>query len=100
MSAINTKVVAITGAGSGMGEADALLFAERGAKVILADLREDRLEGLAARIKHTGGDVAWLRTDVRTRDDLTGLVNLTQTSRRSHPIARRIASNERRRAWE
>jgi len=78
MSAINTKVVAITGAGSGMGEADALLLAERGAKVILADLREDRLEGLAARIKDTGGDVDWLRTDVRSRDDLTALVNLAR----------------------
>ncbi len=78
MSAINTKVVAVTGAGSGMGEADALLLAERGAKLVLGDLREDRLEGLTARIKDTGGDVAWLRTDVRSRDDLTALVNLAR----------------------
>ncbi|MGH3150706.1 MAG: SDR family oxidoreductase [Streptosporangiaceae bacterium] len=76
MLGIKGKVVVITGAGSGMGEADALLLAERGAKVVLGDLRADRLEALAARIAHEGGEAAYVRTDVRERNDLSGLVTL------------------------
>jgi NADP-dependent 3-hydroxy acid dehydrogenase YdfG len=41
------KVIVITGAGSGMGEADAMLLAGHGAKVVLGDIRDDRLEALA-----------------------------------------------------
>jgi NADP-dependent 3-hydroxy acid dehydrogenase YdfG len=76
MSGIEDKVVAITGASSGMGEATALLLAERGAKVVLGARRSDRLEALAARIAHGGGEATYARTDVRRRDDLSALVAL------------------------
>jgi NADP-dependent 3-hydroxy acid dehydrogenase YdfG len=76
MSEIEGKVVAITGASSGIGEATALLLAERGAKVVLGARRSDRLEALAARITSAGGEVAHARTDVRRRDDLSALVDL------------------------
>jgi NADP-dependent 3-hydroxy acid dehydrogenase YdfG len=76
MTGINDKVVAITGASSGIGEATALLLAERGAKVVLGARRPDRLEALAGRIADAGGDVAHARTDVRRRDDVAGLVGL------------------------
>jgi NADP-dependent 3-hydroxy acid dehydrogenase YdfG len=75
-SRIEGKVVAITGASSGIGEATALLLAERGAKVVLGARRSDLLEALAARIVEAGGEAACARTDVRRRDDLTGLVTL------------------------
>ena len=74
MSEIEGKVVAITGASSGIGEATALLLAERGAKVILGTRRPERLEALAARIEKAGGEAAWIRTDVTQREDLSGLV--------------------------
>ncbi|MEU6394501.1 SDR family oxidoreductase [Streptomyces sp. NPDC046939] len=74
MSGIAGKVVAITGAGGGIGEATALLLAERGAKVVLGARRADRLEALAARIEKDGGQAAWIRTDVKRRADLVGLV--------------------------
>ncbi|KOU32224.1 oxidoreductase [Streptomyces sp. WM6372] len=78
MSGIEGKVVAITGAGSGIGEATALLLAERGAKVVLGARRTERLEALAARIGAAGGEAAWTRTDVTVREDLTGLVELAR----------------------
>ena len=51
---IEGKVVVITGASSGIGEATALLLAERGAKVVLGARGSDRLEALAARIAACG----------------------------------------------
>ncbi|MFI0774289.1 SDR family oxidoreductase [Streptomyces sp. NPDC021212] len=78
MSGTAGKVVAITGAGSGIGEATALLLAERGAKVVLGARRPDRLEALAARINAAGGEAAWVRTDVKRREDLDGLVRVAR----------------------
>ncbi|MCX5175054.1 SDR family oxidoreductase [Streptomyces virginiae] len=78
MSGIEGKVVAVTGAGSGIGEATALLLAERGAKVVLGGRRTERLEALAARIERAGGRAAWIRTDVTRRADLSGLVGLAR----------------------
>jgi NADP-dependent 3-hydroxy acid dehydrogenase YdfG len=76
MSGIKDKVVVITGASSGIGEATALLLAERGAKVVLGARGAERLEALAARIADAGGEAAYARTDVRRRDDLSNLVTL------------------------
>src|SRR6059036_1016491 len=76
MSGIKDKVVAITGASSGIGEATALLLAERGAKVVLGARRPDRLKALADRIAGAGGEAAYARTDVKRRDDLSNLVKL------------------------
>lgn len=68
------KVVAITGAGSGIGEATALLLAAGGAKVVLSARRINRLEALAARITAAGGEAIYIQTDVKRRDDMTQLV--------------------------
>jgi NADP-dependent 3-hydroxy acid dehydrogenase YdfG len=54
MSGIEDKVVAITGASSGIGEATALLLAERRGKVALGTRRLERLEALAACIASSG----------------------------------------------
>ena len=75
---IEGKVVAITGASSGIGEATALLLAQRGAKVVLGARRADRLEALAARIVAAGGDAAFAVTDVTRRADVAALVALAQ----------------------
>ena len=76
MSGISGKVVAITGASSGIGAATALLLAGSGAKVVLGARRLDRLEALAGRIAAAGGEAAYTRTDVKRREDLANLVKL------------------------
>jgi NADP-dependent 3-hydroxy acid dehydrogenase YdfG len=75
-SGIKDKVVVITGASSGIGEATALLLAERGAKLVLGARRLDRLQALAAGIANQGGEVSYAPTDVRRRDDVCALVKL------------------------
>ncbi|HXD34862.1 MAG TPA: SDR family oxidoreductase [Pyrinomonadaceae bacterium] len=76
MSGIKSKVIAITGASSGIGEATALLLAERGAKVVLGARGSDRLKVLAERIVAAGGEAAYAPTDVKRREDLSTLVGL------------------------
>ena len=76
MSTVNGKVMVITGASSGIGEASALLLAERGAKLVLGARGTDRLQALADRIVASGGDAVWVRTDVKQRGDLSQLVKL------------------------
>jgi NADP-dependent 3-hydroxy acid dehydrogenase YdfG len=76
MAEIKGKIVAITGASSGIGEATAVLLAERGAKVVLGARGPDRLKALADRIARSGGEVAYAVTDVRNRADLSSLVSL------------------------
>ncbi|MDQ2852788.1 MAG: SDR family oxidoreductase [Actinomycetota bacterium] len=75
MSGINGKVVAITGASSGIGQATALELAGRGAVVVLGARRADRLSALAERIRAEGGQAQAMVTDVTQRTDLQRLVD-------------------------
>ncbi|MGW3958639.1 SDR family oxidoreductase [Amycolatopsis sp. NPDC005003] len=70
------KVVAITGASSGIGEATAVELASRGAAVVLGARRTDRLEVLAQKIRDGGGRAELLDVDVTRRADLERLVAL------------------------
>ena len=74
MSGIKGKVIAITGASSGIGEATAVLLAGRGAKVVLGARRSDRLEALVDRIATAGGEAFYVPADVTKRNDVSNLV--------------------------
>lgn len=73
---VNNKVVIITGASSGIGEASAKLLASHGAKVVLGARRKERLATIAADIQQRGGQVAYRETDVTKATDLVELVKL------------------------
>lgn len=71
---IHSKVVAITGASSGIGEATARHLASLGAGVVLGARRTDRLDRLVAEIEAAGGQAYATRVDVTRPEDLQSLV--------------------------
>ncbi|MEK6343617.1 MAG: SDR family oxidoreductase [Curtobacterium sp.] len=74
MDGIQGKVVAITGASSGIGEATAEHLAARGAKVVLGARRVERLATVVERITAAGGEAIAVDTDVRSREALHALI--------------------------
>jgi NADP-dependent 3-hydroxy acid dehydrogenase YdfG len=75
MPVTTNRVVAITGASSGIGAATARLLAGRGASVAIGARRTDRLEAVADDIRQGGGAVVTCETDVTRREDLVRLVD-------------------------
>lgn len=75
---LRDRVVVVTGASSGIGEAAAVAFARRGARVVLAARRLDRLEELASRIEASGGKALALGCDVADTDELERLPGIVQ----------------------
>ncbi|KOU52554.1 oxidoreductase [Streptomyces sp. WM4235] len=75
MSGIRGKVVAITGAGSGIGEATAIHLAERGARLVLGGRGEDRLNAVVEGITANGGSAVGVVVDVTRREDLRRLTD-------------------------
>jgi len=78
MSDVKGKVVAITGASSGIGEAAARLLAASGARVMLGARRADRLALIADDIRRKNGEAEVLAIDVSRRADLALLVTRAQ----------------------
>jgi NADP-dependent 3-hydroxy acid dehydrogenase YdfG len=76
MSTIAGKVIAITGASGGIGEATAFLLAERGAKLALGARRTERLQAIADRINGGPGEAVHGTVDVKLRDGPSSLVRL------------------------
>lgn len=73
---VRGKVVAITGAGRGIGRATALHLAARGARVVLGARSETELLDVAREIERAGGEAALRSTDVTRRTDLESLIRL------------------------
>jgi NADP-dependent 3-hydroxy acid dehydrogenase YdfG len=76
MSQIAEKVIVITGASSGIGEATARLLASQGARVVLGARRSERLEALATDIRNQGGTAEYRATDVVREEEVQALVDL------------------------
>lgn len=71
-----SKVVVITGASSGMGEATAKLLAKDGDKLVLGARRENRLQEIAKDIEKLGGEAVYAATDVTNDDEVEALAKL------------------------
>ena len=74
---LSGRVVAVTGASSGIGEAAALACARAGASVALAARRTDRIEALAQHIEETGGQALAVTTDVGEESQAKAFVTRT-----------------------
>jgi NADP-dependent 3-hydroxy acid dehydrogenase YdfG len=68
------KVVIVTGASSGIGEATAREFARNGSKVVLAARSEERLATIVDEIKANRGTACYVKTDVTKENDCRNLV--------------------------
>ncbi|MEO0770729.1 MAG: SDR family oxidoreductase [Cyanobacteria bacterium J06649_4] len=78
MSGIESKVVIITGASSGLGEATARRLAKSGAKLMLAARREEKLQSIVADIEKEGGSAKYQVTDVGVRSQVDALAKATK----------------------
>jgi NAD(P)-dependent dehydrogenase (short-subunit alcohol dehydrogenase family) len=74
MNRLEGKVAIVTGSGTGLGREIALVYAAEGARVVVADIRTEEGEQLAASIRDTGGEALFVRTDVSSSDEVAELV--------------------------
>ena len=74
---MNSPVVLITGALTGIGRAAALAFARAGNRVIISGRHEEVGQALAAELREFGGKAEFIRADVRRDDDVRDLVDQT-----------------------
>ncbi len=74
---VNGKVILISGASSGMGEALAKQLAKQGAKLILAARREEKLKKLTEEIRKENGEAHYIVTDVSVHSDVENMVKFS-----------------------
>ena len=77
---LKDKVAIVTGAGSGIGEVTARLFASEGAAVMIADINEPAAESVAGSINAEGGRAAWTAVDVTSSASAEKMVQVTLNS--------------------
>lgn len=74
MNSLENKVAVVTGAGSGIGEAIAITFAQEGAKVIVSDINEEGGNRVTEQIKSQGGEAFFIKADTSKAEDNERLV--------------------------
>lgn len=76
MGELDGKVAFVTGAGSGIGQAQATLFAKEGAKVIVADINFEGVQAVADQIQSEGGSALAVSLDIANLDNINKAVKL------------------------
>lgn len=77
MNQLENKVAVITGSGSGIGKATAILFAKEGARVVVSDINEANGNSAVAEIKNNGGEAFFIKADTSKPEDNEALVKQT-----------------------
>src|ERR1700730_12764850 len=92
----NSSVVLITGALTGIGRATALAFARKGARVVVSGRRDEAGQALATELRALVADAEYMRSDVRSEDDVRALVDKTLARFGRLDVAFNNASTERK----
>jgi NAD(P)-dependent dehydrogenase (short-subunit alcohol dehydrogenase family) len=79
--AFQNQVVIVTGGANGIGRGIAAAYAEKGAKVVIADLEETAGKLAESELKQLGTDVLFIKTDVKNEMDI---INLMETTKRTY----------------
>jgi len=74
---LKDKVAVITGAGSGIGRATALLFAKEGAKIVVVDVNKDTARETVDLIKRNGGEAIFIKADVSKSGEVQNMIKET-----------------------
>jgi NAD(P)-dependent dehydrogenase (short-subunit alcohol dehydrogenase family) len=80
MKMLANKVAVVTGAGSGMGKAMAILFAKEGAKVVVSDVKAERVNAVVKEIHQAGGEASAALTDVSKQSDVKEMIDTAVTA--------------------
>ncbi|HEX5153006.1 MAG TPA: SDR family oxidoreductase [Parafilimonas sp.] len=77
MKTLENKIAIITGAGSGIGKATAMLFAKEGAKVVVSDINEQHGNQVVEEIKAARGEAVFIKANTANAEDNENLVKQT-----------------------
>lgn len=77
MGRVSGKVAIVTGAAGGMGKEDALLLAKEGAKVVVTDIQEEKVNEVVAQINQSGGEAIGFRHDVTSEEEWIRIIDET-----------------------
>ncbi|GIP27903.1 2,5-dichloro-2,5-cyclohexadiene-1,4-diol dehydrogenase [Paenibacillus sp. J23TS9] len=77
MGRVSGKVAIVTGAAGGMGKADAMILAQEGAKVVVTDIQEDKVNEVVEEINKNGGEAIGFRHNVTSEEEWQHIVDET-----------------------
>ncbi len=77
MGMLENKVAFVTGAGSGIGKAVALLYAKEGAKVVVSDINDEHGQNVVKEIQENGGRAIYVKANTAKAEDVSTLVDRT-----------------------
>jgi NAD(P)-dependent dehydrogenase (short-subunit alcohol dehydrogenase family) len=77
---LENKVAVITGAGSGIGRESALLFAQEGARVVVADVNDDAGRAVVEELQSAGGEAVYVHADVSKAAEAEGMIRTAEES--------------------